>query len=117
MTTTAKSASNGATTTSTHVPAQREHGLNRLREDECYHLTALIESCLTEAEHLVRKVHSKAFSRTIDHDGTKGTVPLDHAEAAQVLSQAGECADVAVRYLHWAVTALRESRDTERAPF
>lgn len=116
MTTTAKSASNGAMT-STHVPAQREHGMNRLREDECYHLTALIESCLTEAEHLVRKVHSKAFSRTIDHDGTKGTVPLDHAEAAQVLSQACDCADVATRYLHWAVTALRESRDDEPAPF
>jgi hypothetical protein len=45
-------------------------------EDECYHLTALIETCLQEAEHLVRKVHSKAFNRSIDHDGTKGTVPL-----------------------------------------
>ena len=37
MTTTADKASgNGATTTSKRVPAQREHGLKRLREDQCY---------------------------------------------------------------------------------
>ena len=72
MTTTADKASgNGATTTTRQVPAQREHGLNRLREDQTYHLSALIVACLSEAEHLVRKVNSKAFSRTIDHDGTK----------------------------------------------
>ena len=83
MTTTADKASgNGATTTTKQVPAQREHGLNRLREDQTYHLSALIVACLSEAEHLVRKVNSKAFSRTIDHDGTKGTTPLDPAEIA-----------------------------------
>ena len=42
MSTTAKAADNGGTTTTTEktektVPAQREHGLDRLREDECYH--------------------------------------------------------------------------------
>ncbi|MGZ6770546.1 MAG: hypothetical protein ACXVGK_10115, partial [Mycobacteriaceae bacterium] len=31
--TTAKAASNGDTTTQKHVPAQREHGINRLRGD------------------------------------------------------------------------------------
>jgi hypothetical protein len=104
--TTAKVASNGATTTSTTVPAQREHGLDRLREDECYHLTALIRDSLDEAEHLVRKVHNKAFNRTTDPDGTKGTVPLDHAEARQILTEARECAQVAADYLYQAVTAL-----------
>ena len=57
-TTATKAASNGDTTE--QAPArQREHGMNRLREDECYHLTGLITDCLDEAEHLVRKVHRK----------------------------------------------------------
>ena len=113
-TTTTKASDNGATPT-THRPAQREHGLDRLREDECYHLTALIESCLQEAEHLVRKVHSKAFNRTIDHDGTKGTGPLDRAEAAQILSQARDCAQVATEYLYQAFNALND--ENGEAPF
>jgi hypothetical protein len=107
-TTSSKASGNGAATTAPRVPAQREHGLDRLREDECYHLTALIESCLQEAEHLVRKVHSKAFNRTIDHDGTKGTAPLDRAEAAQILGQARDCAQVATEYLYQAFTALHD---------
>jgi hypothetical protein len=108
-TTTAKASGNGAaTTTGTSVPAQREHGIDRLREDECYHLTALIMACLSEAEHLVRKVNGKAFGRTIDHDGTKGTAPLDHAEAADILGQARDCAQVATQYLCQAVSALAD---------
>jgi hypothetical protein len=107
-TTTTKTAGDGAAITSKHVPAQREHGMDRLREDECYHLTALIESGLNEAVHLVRKVQSKAFSRTIDHDGGKGTAPLDHAEATKILGQALDCAQVATGYLHQAVAALQD---------
>jgi hypothetical protein len=106
-TTTTKASGNGAaTTTSTRVSAQREHGIDRLCEDECYHLTGLIVTCLTEAEHLVRKVNGKAFNRTIDHDGSKGTAPLDHAEAAQILGEARDCAQVATAYLYQAVNAL-----------
>ncbi len=107
MTTTADKASgNGATTTTRQVPAQREHGLNRLREDQTYHLSALIVACLSEAEHLVRKVNSKAFSRTIDHDGTKGTTPLDPAEIQEILTEARACAVAATAYLSEASIAL-----------
>ena len=79
MTTTDQPASNGSTATETEkiVPAQREHGLARLREDECYYLTNLIGDGLDEASHLVRKASSKAFSRTLDYDGSKGTAPLE----------------------------------------
>jgi hypothetical protein len=101
MTTTADKASgNGAaTTTSKPVPAQRVHGLNRVREDQCYHLSALIVACLSEAEHLVRKVNSKAFNRTIDHASTKGTEPLNPAELRQILLEACVCAQTATEYL------------------
>ena len=67
-----KVASNGDTTEK-HQPAQREHGMNRLREDECYHITSLIGDCLSEAEHLVRKVHGKVQGRFLDHDGSAMT--------------------------------------------
>jgi hypothetical protein len=107
MTTTAgKASGNGAVTTTKQVPAQREHGVNRLREDQCYHLSALIVSCLSEAEHLVRKVNSRAFSRTLDHDGTKGTTPLDAAELRQILLEACVCAQAATEYLYQAAGTL-----------
>jgi hypothetical protein len=113
MTTTATKTANGAATTAKHVPAQREHGMDRLREDQCYHLSALIMSCLSEAEHLVRKVNSKAFSRTIDHDGTKGTGPLNQAEIVQILTEARECVQAANHYLCQAATTLG---DPDEAP-
>ncbi len=113
MSTTAKAADNGSTTTTDKtentdkpVPAQREHGLDRLREDECYHLTDLIQASLSESEYLVRKVHNKAFSRTLDYDGSKGTAPLDRDEATRVLREACDCAQVAMEYLYRAVSAL-----------
>jgi hypothetical protein len=107
MSTTAKAADNGSPdTTDKHVPAQREHGLDRLREDECYHLTELIERALSESEYLVRKVHNKAFNRTLDYDGSKGTAPVDPDEATRILSEARDCAQVAIEYLYRAVSAL-----------
>jgi hypothetical protein len=107
MTSTAEAADNGSTTTvDTHVPAQREHGLDRLREDECYHLTELIERALSEAEYLVRKVHNKAFNRTLDYDGSKGTAPLDRDEATRILTEARDCAQAAIEYLYRALSAL-----------
>jgi hypothetical protein len=111
MTTTAQPAGNGSTATKKSVPAQREHGLNRLREEECYYLSGLIQEALGEAERLVRKVHNKAFNRTIDSDGTKGTVPLDRAEARQILAEARDCTQVAIDYLYRATDALRDQDD------
>ena len=37
-----KAATNGGDTTEEHPPAQREHGIKRLREQECHQLTGLI---------------------------------------------------------------------------
>jgi hypothetical protein len=113
MTTTDQPASNGSTVTEKIVPAQREHGMTRLREDECYHLTNLIRDSLDEASHLVRKAGSKAFKRTLDHDGSRGTAPLDQDEARDTLIEARDCAQVAIDYLYRAVNAL----DQGDAPF
>ena len=74
--TTTKAASNGDAPPRSHARATRARH-RRLREEECYHLTSLIGDCLDEAEHLVRKVHNKAYDRVIDYDGSKGTEPLD----------------------------------------
>ena len=115
MTTTAKTAANGAATDCYAGPAQREHGLDRLREDQCYHLSALIVACLSEAEHLVRKVNSKAFSRTLDHDGTKGSAPLNNTEIAQILTEARECTQAASDYLYQAVSTLRTRTRSHRS--
>jgi hypothetical protein len=115
MTTTDKPASNGSTATETSksVPAQREHGMTRLREEECYYLSTLIRDCLDEATHLVRKASSKASNRTNDYDGSKGTAPLDPDEMSGILTEARDCAQVAIDYLYRAVNAL----DQGDAPF
>jgi hypothetical protein len=98
-TTTKTKAASSGDTTEKHIPAQREHGMNRLREEECYHLTNLINDCLNEAEHLVRKVHGKAQGRVLDYDGSKGTKPLDRDEARKTLNEAYDCASLALTYL------------------
>ena len=118
MTTTDKPASNGSTPTETEkiVPAQREHGLDRLREDECYNLTNLIGEGLDEASHLVRKASSKAYNRTLDYDGSKGTAPLDRDEIAGILTESRDCAQVAIHYLYRAISALQDQSDYD-SPF
>jgi hypothetical protein len=98
----------GVSTESKQVPAQRVHGINRLREQECYYVTGLIQQCLDEAEHLVRKAHNKCYSRVLDHDGSKGTQPLDHVEMMLILDEAYECAALALTYLFSTSTHLRD---------
>jgi hypothetical protein len=107
--TTTKATSTNGGATAKPAPAQRVHGIDRIREDECYYLTTLIGSCLDEAEHLVRKVHSKTYNRVIDYDGSKGTQPLDRAEAKQILDEAYECASLALTYIYNASTHLTEA--------
>jgi hypothetical protein len=111
-----KTASSGDTTEK-HQPAQREHGMSRLREQECYQLTCLIGNGLDEAAHLTRKVYSKAFNRTLDHDGSKGTKPLDRQEALDVLDEAHQCASLALNYICQARQNLREDLYESEAPF
>jgi hypothetical protein len=105
-----QAASNGdaISTDSKRVPAQRVHGINRLREEECYYITALVRQCLDEAEHLVRKAHDKCYSRVLDHDGSKGTQPLDHVEMMLILDEAYECTVLALTYIFSTSTHLRD---------
>jgi hypothetical protein len=91
---------------------QPRHGLNRLREEECYYLSGLIKRCLYEAQHLVETVHDTAFDRTTDYDGSKGTKPLNRVEAHAILGEAYECAALALAYIHMASTHLQD--DIER---
>lgn len=108
-----KAVSNGDTADKL-IPAQREHGMNRLREDECYHITSLITDCFNEAEHLVRKVHGKTQGRVLDYDGSKGTQPLDRDEARKTLGEAYDCASLALTYLfEVSQHLLREPHESE----
>jgi hypothetical protein len=108
---TVQAVGNGGETTDKSMLAEREHGMNRLREEECYRLTGLIGNCLGEADYLVRKVYNKAHQRTLDYDGAKGTKPLNRDEARQILDEAYACASLALSYIYSAATHLRD--DTE----
>jgi hypothetical protein len=96
-------ASDGGTTTDSSAqdtpasPAKPERGIARLRETEVFHLTALVQSALYEAEHLIGQVHGKARDRYLDHDHT--TDPLNADEISHLLSQAYLCATLASNYI------------------
>ena len=115
--TTAQAASDGGDTADIGTPAQREHGMDRLREEECYRLTGLIDECLSEASHLVRKVYNKVYNRILDHDGAKGTKPLDRDEARRILDEAYSCASLALSYIYSAATHLRDDPEPTTDPW
>ena len=107
-------ASNGGTDSSTKdKPASPERGFARLQETQVYHLTALVQAALYEAEHLVRKVHDQAQPRYLDHD--QASQPLDADELSRLLSEAYQCATLASSYIDKAAMSLLDS-GTE-APF
>jgi hypothetical protein len=114
---TAQVASDGDDPTAKPKPAQRVHGMDRLREEECYHLAGLIGECLDEGRHLVKKVYNKAWNRTLDHDGSKGTRPLDRAEARQILDEAYDCVSLALAYLYEASTHLKDADNQPESLF
>jgi hypothetical protein len=116
MTSASTAASNGSATapdTPAVVPAR---GLARLREEQCYHLTALIRSALDQAEYLTNEVNDRAMHRYTDYSGDKGTTPLDRDYARERLGEARTCAQVAVDYLFRAISALHDE-DGEDLPF
>jgi hypothetical protein len=115
MTTTATTASNGGTA-APEAPAAPDHGVDRLREQQCYHLTALVRNALDQAEYLTTEVNDRAMDRYCDYSGDKGTAPLDRTYARERLSQARACAQVAVDYLYRAINALHD-QDGEDLPF
>jgi hypothetical protein len=101
------------------VPAQRVHGMDRLREDECYHITGLILDCFMEAEHLIRRVRNKAQNRVLDHDGSRGTKPLSVSEFGPVFDEAHDCLALAMTYLFTVSTNMRHQAEEpwEEPPF
>jgi hypothetical protein len=107
--TTAQAASNGGDTTEKSMPAQRMHGMDQLRQEECYRLTGLIGDGLRETECLVREVHNKCHEWVMDYDGTQGTKPLDRDEASKILHEAYACASLALSYIYSAATHLQDT--------
>src|SRR5690242_3149301 len=103
-------ASNGGATTDSSPqgtpvsPARAERGIARLRETEVYHLMGLVESALSEAEHLVREVHDKARDRWLDHD--HASEPLNADELSRLLGEAYQCATLASTYIDKAAMGL-----------
>ena len=92
-------ASNGTDPTADASRAQREHGMSRVQEQLVYHVTGLAESALYEAEQLTHALNRTASQRTLDHDGSKGTEPLDMPQVAAVIAEALDCIDVAAEQL------------------
>jgi hypothetical protein len=103
-------ASNGGTTTDSSLQeapasaARPERGIARLREHEVYYLTSLVQSALSEAEHLVREVHGRAQPRHLDHD--QPSEPLDADELSRLLSEAYQCTTLASTYIDKAAMGL-----------
>ena len=115
-TSTVTAASNGSTTAPDTPATAPDHGLARLREEQCYHLTALIRNALNQAEYLTDEVNDRAMDRYTDYSGDKGTTPLDRDYARERLTEARTCAQVAVDYLYRAINALHD-QDGEDLPF
>jgi hypothetical protein len=103
-------ASDGGTTTDSSPqgtparPAKLERGIARLRETEVYHLMALVETALSEAEQMVRQVHDEARDRYLDYDHT--SEPLNADELSGLLADAYQCAIVASTYIDKAAMGL-----------
>jgi hypothetical protein len=103
-------ASDGGTTTDSSPqdtpasPAKPRRGIARLRETEVYHLMALVQSALYEAERMIQQVQDKARDRYLDHDHT--TEPLNADEITRLLGEAYQCATTAATYIDRAAMGL-----------
>lgn len=106
MTTSAKAAGHGGTAEDT--PAEREHGITRLREEETYHLTNLVKDALDQAERLTAEVNGRARTSYLDYSGKNGAEPLDRDYGWRKLTEALDCAQVAIDYLYRAASALQD---------
>jgi hypothetical protein len=112
--TTVKAVSNGTDTTTDVRRAPREHGIHRVQEEQVYHLTGLAESALFEAERLLHQVNNTASAaRRIDHDGSRGSEPVDVADLATVISEALDCIDVAAETLSRLNCDIRNRQDDQ----
>ena len=108
-----KAASNGTDTNAMSRPPRASTASSCVREQVIYSLTGLAESALYEAERLVHEVKTTVSPRILDHDGSKGTEPVDKAKIAKVVSEALDCIDVAAEYLSRLSTDIRTRQDRE----
>ena len=115
--TTTKPASNGSTTTETKpeksVPAQREHGMTRLREEECHHLTPLIRDMPRRGVAPGQEGQQQGLQPDPRLRRQQGHCPARPGRDSGILTEARDCAQVAIDYLYRAVNAL----DQGDAPF
>lgn len=99
--------------TTSDAPASSGHGITRACEQVVYHVASLAQSVLYEAEQLTSNLARTASARCLDHDGTKGSTPLDMAEVAAVLGEALDCIDVASEQLSRLSVDIRMRREPE----
>ena len=93
--------------------------MNRLREEECYHVTGLIRTASMRPNTWSGRSTTSSHSRVLDHDGSKGTQPLDHVEARKTLDEAYDCASLALTYIFEVCQHQHRSlrTDERRPPF
>jgi hypothetical protein len=94
-----KAAESGTDPTTEIQAPEREHGIARVCEEQVYHVTGLAESALYEAERLTYALKTSAMTRISDHDGSKGTEPIDMQHVVQVVTETLNCIDVAAEHL------------------
>jgi hypothetical protein len=106
-----KAATSGTDTITEAPPAEREHGIARVQEELVYYVTGLAESALYEAERLMYGLKNTAMRRTSDHDGSKGTEPIDMGHVVMVVSETLDCIDVAAEQLSRLCNDVRIRQD------
>jgi hypothetical protein len=77
----------------------REHGFNRVQEEQVYYLSGLAGAALYEAERLVTKVKDFALDRSVDRDGRNCTQAIDLPQTATVITEALDCIEIAAESL------------------
>jgi hypothetical protein len=94
-------------------PAERNHGMDRVQEQLVYHVATLARSVLSEAGQLTQKLADTAMKRSFDHDGSKGTEPLDMSAVTATLAEALDCIDVASEQLSRLNVDIRMQREPD----
>ena len=109
-----KAASNGTDTNAMSRPRRVSMASRRVREQVIYSLTGTrrIRSLRGRAPR-ARRSRRPSRQRILDHDGSKGTEPVDTAQIAKVIAEALDCIDVAAEYLSRLSTDIRTRQPTK----
>ena len=108
--------SSGTDNTNKDAPAGSAHGIHRVHEQLVYHVTSLAQSVLYEAERLMTDLNKTASQRTLDHDGTHGSTPLDMSSVLTVVTETLDCIDVASEQLSRLNVDIRMRHEPENGP-